>query len=237
MSATLPPAPPGAHGAGRTAAVLPVTSGGTSEANAATLHADGAAAIDVRNLPSFGFGHRSILWWATAGLMLIESTVFALAALSYFYLRGLAEQWPISALPPDLLWGTANTLVLLASLMPNYFVKAAAERQDRKAAARWMCVCMAFAVAFLAIRWLEFLHLNISWSANAYGSIVWFLLGLHTTHLVTDTIDSGVLTVLLYTGPFEGKRYVDVSENAVYWYFVVASWIPIYAVIYLAPRF
>jgi cytochrome c oxidase subunit I+III len=27
-----------------------------------------------------------------------------------------------------------------------------------------------------------------------------------------------------------------VSENALYWYFVVLSWLPIYAVIYLAPR-
>jgi cytochrome c oxidase subunit I+III len=35
----------------------------------------------------------------------------------------------------------------------------------------------------------------------------------------------------------EGKRFVDVSENAVYWYFVVLSWLPIYAVIYGAPRF
>jgi cytochrome c oxidase subunit I+III len=29
---------------------------------------------------------------------------------------------------------------------------------------------------------------------------------------------------------------VDASENAMYWYFVVIAWLPIYAVIYLAPR-
>jgi cytochrome c oxidase subunit 3 len=39
-----------------------------------------------------------------------------------------------------------------------------------------------------------------------------------------------------FTGPLEGKRFVDVSENALYWYFVVLSWLPIYAVLYLAPR-
>jgi heme/copper-type cytochrome/quinol oxidase subunit 3 len=27
-----------------------------------------------------------------------------------------------------------------------------------------------------------------------------------------------------------------VAENSMYWYFVVLSWIPIYAVIYIAPR-
>jgi heme/copper-type cytochrome/quinol oxidase subunit 3 len=38
-------------------------------------------------------------------------------------------------------------------------------------------------------------------------------------------------------GPLEGKRFVDVSENALYWYFVVLSWLPIYAVIYWAARY
>ena len=76
-------------------------------------------------------------------------------------------------------------------------------------------------------RWREY--------ANAYGSIVWFLLVLHT-HLVIDAIDTAVLAALLYPGPFEGKRFVDVSESALYWYFVVLSWLPIYAVIYIAPR-
>lgn len=56
-------------------------------------------------------------------------------------------------------------------------------------------------------------------------------------HLITDTIDTAVLAVLLFTGPHEGKRFVDVSENALYWYFVVLSWLPIYAVIYWVPRY
>jgi heme/copper-type cytochrome/quinol oxidase subunit 3 len=46
-----------------------------------------------------------------------------------------------------------------------------------------------------------------------------------------------VIAVLMYLGPLEGKRYVDVAENAEYWYFVVIAWVPIYAVIYLAPRY
>jgi cytochrome c oxidase subunit 3 len=34
----------------------------------------------------------------------------------------------------------------------------------------------------------------------------------------------------------KAKRYVDVSENALYWDFVVLWWLPIYAVIYWLPR-
>jgi cytochrome c oxidase subunit 3 len=192
--------------------------------------------LDVSALPTYGFSHRSLVWWATLGLIAIESTVFALAAGTYFYLRSHATVWPLSGPPPDLLWGTLNTAILLASLLPNHLAKRAAE-QDRLASARlWLCVCFAMGLAFLVLRAFEFSALNVSWDSNAYGSAVWLLLGLHTTHLVTDAYDTLVLAVLLFTGPLQGKRMVDVSENGFYWYFVVWSWLPIYAVIYWAPR-
>ena len=59
---------------------------------------------------------------------------------------------------------------------------------------------------------------------------------LHTTHMITDLIDTGVLTVLMFTGPIDEHRFVDASENAMYWYFVVIVWLPIYGLIYIAPR-
>ncbi len=208
----------------------------------ASRHADAregesaALMLDVRHLPTFGFGHRSLMWWSTMGLMLIEGTVFAIGAMMYFYLRSLTPVWPLDAAPPALRWGTVNTVVLIASLWPNQLAKRAAERNDRAAARLWLSVCLACAAVFLVVRGLEFSTLNVSWYANAYGSVVWLLLGLHTTHLITDTVDTAVLAALLFIGPFEGKRLVDVSENALYWYFVVLSWLPMYAVIYLAPR-
>lgn len=193
--------------------------------------------LDVRDLPTYGFGHRSLMWWSTMGLMLIEGTVFAIGVMMYFYLRSVAPVWPMAAQRPDLFWGTLNTIVLIASLVPNQFAKRAAEREDRRRARIWLVVCVVGAVVFLVIRAFEFASLNVSWYTNAYGSVVWLLLGLHTTHLITDTVDTAVLAVLLFTGPFEGKRFVDVSENALYWYFVVLSWLPIYAVIYWTPRY
>jgi heme/copper-type cytochrome/quinol oxidase subunit 3 len=192
--------------------------------------------LDVSKLPTFGFGHRSPMWWGTMGLVAIESTVFALAIMAYFYLRSHAAAWPMSGLPPDLLWGTVNTCIIVASMVPNHFAKRAAERLDLKKVRLWMTVCMLVSVAFLAVRVFEFKTLNTHWDSDAYGSIVWMLMALHTTHLITDAYDSLVLTVLMFTGPLEGKRFVDVSENAGYWYFVVISWIPIYAVIYWGTR-
>ncbi|QBE64591.1 cytochrome c oxidase subunit 3 [Pseudoduganella lutea] len=198
---------------------------------------DDGRSLHVGHLPTFAFGHRSPMWWGTLGLVAIEATVFALVIVAYFYLRGLADAWPLSgSLPPDLLWGTVNTVVLLLSMIPNEMARRAAERLDLRGVRTGLAWCLAFSLAFLAVRALEFTALNCAWDDDAYGSVVWMMMGLHTLHLITDTWDSAVLAVLMHTGPIDGKRFVDVSENAGYWYFVVGSWLPIYATVYFGAR-
>ena len=193
-------------------------------------------ALDVSGLPTVVFSHRSLMWWGTLGLMAIESTVFALAVMAYFYLRSHQETWPLTSLPPDLSWGTLNLVVMLVSFVAAHRAKAAAERFQLQQVRFWLVASCLFGVAFAVIRGFEFAALNVRWDSSAYGSVVWLLLGLHTTHVITDLLDTIVLTVLFFTGPLDGKRYVDVSENSFYWYFVVATWIPIYFVIYWGAR-
>ena len=196
-----------------------------------------ASAIDVGGLAPSAFGSRSLMWWGTVGIILIEGMAFALAIGAYVYLVTRSQGWPPGGIPPPMLrYGTINTLILLASLVPNQLAKKAAERIELPGVRVWMTVALVFAVAFNVVRVFEFARLNVWWDENAYGSVVWLLLGLHTTHIVTDFLDSLVLAVLMFVGPIEEKRFVDVAENCVYWYFVVLAWLPIYGVIYWAPR-
>jgi len=192
--------------------------------------------LDVSGLPSYKFGHHSLMWWGVMGLVAIEGTVFAIAIAAYFYLWSQAAEWPMSAAPPDLLWGTLNVVILLASIWPNHWTKKAGEDGDERKIKIGLLVCVLIGLVLLAIRGMEFARLNVAWDTNAYGTIVWVLLALHTVHLATDVYDTAVLAALFYAGRAEGKRHVDVSENGIYWYFVVYAWIPVYAVIYWAPR-
>jgi heme/copper-type cytochrome/quinol oxidase subunit 3 len=162
--------------------------------------------------------------------------MFALVIVSYLYIKGRNPHWAPGFFPPALRWGTLNTVILIASCVPNQLAKKAAEKLDLSGVQLWMVVCLVFAAGFNIVRIFEFRSLNVWWDSNAYGSVVWTLLGFHTTHIVTDFLDSAVLTALMFTGPLEEKRFVDVSENAMYWYFVVLTWLPIYALIYFAPR-
>jgi heme/copper-type cytochrome/quinol oxidase subunit 3 len=193
--------------------------------------------LDVSALPPGAFGSRALTFWGTLGIVIIEGTAFALAIGAYFFLVTRSPAWPPDGVaPPDLRWGMLNTLILLVSLIPNELTRRAGERVDLSRVRIWMVVCLGFAAAFNLVRAFEFAHLNVAWNRDAYGSIVWLLLGLHTTHIITDFLDSTVLTVLMFKGPVEEHRFVDVEENAVYWYFVVLTWLPIYGVIYWAPR-
>ena len=194
-------------------------------------------ALEVAHLPSYGFGHRSLMWWGTAGMMAIEGVAFAFMIVIYFYLRALAETWPYGAPAPDLFWGTLNAVLILVSAIPNIYVDKAAIDQDLRKVRAGLVALALISIALLVVRWFEFTALNVRATDSAYGSVVWMLLGLHTFNLVTDVGDSLVLTALMFKGPLEGKRFVDVAENSGYWDFVVLTWLPIYAVIYWGPRF
>jgi heme/copper-type cytochrome/quinol oxidase subunit 3 len=192
---------------------------------------------DLAHLPLHGSGSASQTLWGTLAFMLIEGTGFAIAITVYLYLFSLAPQWPIGAPPPDLGPGTVMTLVLLASLLPNWFAARWAKAEDLRKVRIGMVVMSVVGIIPLIIRIFEFKALNVSWDSNAYGSILWVLLGLHTTHVITDVADTLVLAAVMFTRHGDNKRrFGDVSDNALYWYFVVVAWLPLYACLYWVPR-
>ncbi|WP_332304444.1 cytochrome c oxidase subunit 3 [Rhizobium sp. GR12] len=193
--------------------------------------------LDVSKLPMSGTGTASPAWWGTCAFMLIEGSGFALAIAVYFYLMSLAPHWPIDAPPPDLFAGMVLTALLVISVIPNILVTRWA-RQRRLARVRSGLVVMSAAgIAVLAVRVFEFPALQVKWDDNAYGSIVWTILGLHTTHILTDLVDTMVLTCLMFTRHGDStRRYGDVEDNALYWNFVVLIWLPLYLCLYWIPR-
>ena len=193
---------------------------------------------DLSTLPTHAFGHRALTWWGIMAFFLIEGTFFLLAIAAYFYLMNQEQLWPPPPfLPPDLLAGTLFTILMLLSEIPNSLLKTAAEKGQLRQVRRLMPVVSLIGLALLVLRGFEFASLNVLWSDNAYGSIVWTLLFLHATHIITDWGDTVVLTALMFTGhAVEGRRFVDVSENAVYWRFVWIAWLPIYFLLYWVPR-
>jgi heme/copper-type cytochrome/quinol oxidase subunit 3 len=196
------------------------------------------SAIDVSRLPEFAFGQRAITWWGVMGFLAIESTMLVICFVSYFYLRTRVTDWPPPPTElPDLFIPTINLAVLLISVVPMYLVNRAAKRLDKRKVLIWTIVCVIIGLVFITIRAFEYTALNVSWDTNAYGSIVWTIIVIHTFHLVSEVIETIVMTLILARGHDEPKYFVDSTDNALYWYFIVGIWIPCYVIIFLAPRF
>jgi cytochrome c oxidase subunit III len=195
-------------------------------------------AFDLSGLGTYGFGSASPMWWGTLAFVVLEGTGFVLGAGAYLYLFTLNPDWPLGVSPPDHWPGTIVLALLIASVIPNHFASRWAGEQKVLKVRIAMIAMSVFGLLPLIVRGFEFPALDVRWDDNAYGSILWFLLGLHTAHLITDLGDTLVLTALMFTRHGnKPRRFSDVIDNAFYWDFVVASWIPLYILIYWVPRF
>ena len=61
-------------------------------------------------------------------------------------------------------------------------------------------------------------------------------MGTHLSHLVASSLEDALLGGLLLWGPLEDKHYVNITVSSLYWYFVVAAWLPLYLLVYWLPR-
>src|SRR3982751_5060692 len=201
-------------------------------------------AIDVSHLPEHDFDTVDAVWWGDNWLLAIETTMFAISIATYFYLRQNFDQWPppLAQLTaplnpnPDLGYGTANTLLLLISCLPMIFVDRAARRGEQTVVQVGLIACVLCGIASMVLRGLEFSAVKFRWDSNAYGSIVWFILGMHLLHLLTVTCETVLLLLWSLFREFDMKHRVDTTVLAVYWYWVAGIWVLLYGIIYFTPR-
>ena len=193
--------------------------------------------VDVSAVPTSGYGTKSPLWWGTAGFMVVEGMSLALCAASYIYLSRNFETWPPPTIPePALFVPTLVLGLLFVSSLSSVPIDRAAKRRDRDALVRWLTFCALLKLVILALRIFEFDSLNVSWYDTAYGSAAWFTLGFHTTLLAADFFEAAAFALIFRFGPVHRDHYEDADEVTFYTWFLFLTWIPLYVLLYLSPR-
>jgi heme/copper-type cytochrome/quinol oxidase subunit 3 len=97
-------------------------------------------------------------------------------------------------------------------------------------------ICILCGLGAIVLRGFEFSAVYFRWDSNAYGSVVWFLLGMHMLHLLVLTTEAVLLTIWIFTREFDMKHRMDIVTVGVYWYWVTAIWVLLYVIIYFVPR-
>jgi cytochrome c oxidase subunit III len=142
--------------------------------------------------------------------------------------------WRWSA--PDALIGSISTVVIVATAVPMMLIAKAAKRMEAERVRRLIALFFGVCAIACVVRVWEFVGLQVKWDSNAYGSVVWAMLTLHTVHLVTSIAEAGILALYVFIRPLDERHAVDWEVTALYWYFVVGSWIPNAALLYLGPH-
>jgi cytochrome c oxidase subunit I+III len=196
------------------------------------------AVADVRHLPRTVFGNRSLMWWGTMGFIIIEGTTLFICAVAYFYVRQNFTTWPPEHLyHPGIVVPTIQVALMLLSLIPMRWVDKASYRMDIRAVRTGLLVCSVLILLMCVLRVFEFRALKVHWDTSAYGSAAWAVVFAHSTLLLLEAAETLAITVLMFGDQVEERDLSGVSDNALYWYFLTAVWVPLYVAVYLSPYF
>jgi cytochrome c oxidase subunit III len=192
---------------------------------------------DVARLPDVTFGPRSTPWWGTIGFMVTEALTLVICAFAYLYLRKNFYHYPPAGTKlPDLRIPLIQLGVMLLSVVPMWLAARYARRLDLDRTRLALLVALAVKIGVLVLRWYEFPALNTQWNSNAYGSAAWVTIGFHTTLLILDLAEDVGLALIMWFGNIRARTFSDVVDDALYWYFTVAAWVPLFVLLFLYPR-
>jgi heme/copper-type cytochrome/quinol oxidase subunit 3 len=193
--------------------------------------------LDVSGLPPYDISSQSPPFWGQVLMCLIEGCLFCMLIATYFYLRLSVDVWPGPGVRlPGLALSSWALLPLALSCIGSYLASEAAKKNNRSGMLFGLGLNLGLAIIFLVLRGMEWNSWNFTWASDAHGSIVWTILFLHTYDVVADLIMTSVLIVLVAFGLCGPKQRIGVHVDSVLWYFLAGIWIPLYALVYWAPR-
>jgi cytochrome c oxidase subunit 3 len=193
-------------------------------------------AIAYPPLPVGPVRHNGVGWWGVLCLLLTEGALFGYLLFSYaYYAVQLDPSW-MPAGRPSLLLALPNTLILLLSSVAVWWAERGGSRGIRPQLLIGLTIGLLLGVVFVAVQLLEWHGRPFSLRSSLYGSLFFTITGFHMAHVLAGILGlTAVLgwSTLGYFGPLRNSPILIVS---IYWHFVDAVWLAVFATLYLAPH-
>jgi cytochrome c oxidase subunit 3 len=151
----------------------------------------------------------------------------------------------------DIVLGTANTAVLLASSFTMVVAVYGAQVGRRRILIGGLALTVLLGLVFLGIKFYEYYQKYVehhipgpsfafpapyTQQAKMYFTLYFAMTGLHAVHMI---VGCGLLTVLIvmaWRGRFTPEYHSPVEISGLYWHFVDIIWIFLYPLLYLIGR-
>jgi len=168
-------------------------------------------------------------------IFLATLTVLFLAAIvGYLVVRLWAPDWPPPGMPrlPAGLW--LATFALLLGSVTIHRAYRAIRGGKGAACTRWLAATLALAFAFLSVQswnWWGLVRLHLTAVSNLYAFTFFMLTGLHAAHVIGAVVLLAVVLARSFRGRYGSGYYAGVTYAAMYWHFLDAIWLLLFAVL------
>ena len=171
-------------------------------------------------------------------LIIGETAIFSIFVLAYLFYIGKSQWGPQ---PREVLEvPIVNTICLLSSSFTIWLSEQAIEHGKLQKFIAWLGVTIALGSIFLVgtgHEWYKLIyHDGLTIQTNLFGTTFYSLVGLHASHVVIGLIM--LITVWLFakTGHITSRNSERIQTLALYWHFVDAVWVIVFAVVYIIGR-
>jgi cytochrome c oxidase subunit 3 len=168
-------------------------------------------------------------------IFLATLTVLFLAAIvGYLVVRVRATAWPPPGMPrlPGGLWLATLLLVGASATIQRALVSIRAGQLRRTN--QWLAATLALGSTFLIVQswnWWGLIRLHAMAASNLYAFTFFMLTGLHAAHAIGGIVLLAVVFARSRGGHYGSGHHPGVTYAAMYWHFLDAMWLLLFAVL------
>jgi cytochrome c oxidase subunit 3 len=168
-----------------------------------------------------------VVWLAS------ELMFFAGLFAAYFTIRAGSDRWP----PAGVELATGRTALATAVLVLSSFTMhgavAAAGRDDRRRALRWIGATVVLGLVFLGNQAWEYAEAPFAISSHPYGSLFYVMTGFHGLHVIGGLLFMGAVAAMIGGPGSRAPAGETVEVCGYYWHFVDVVWVAMFSTLYL----
>jgi cytochrome c oxidase subunit 3 len=194
-----------------------------------------SAATLEQTLTVHGQGQVGTPWWGMLCLIATEGILFVYLIFSYAYLGSQHGGWPPGG-PPSLRLALPATILLLGSSFVAEWAKNRARSGHINSGRLGFALTLAMGSGFVVLEVIEWMGKPFSFSQDSYSSIYFLLTGTHLAHVALGLLALSAVLLWSLSGTLHRGHEQHRALATLYWHFVDAVWLVVFAAVYLSPR-
>jgi len=183
---------------------------------------------EIGPLPPLSESDRQMYLGGIGLFILAEAMIFVTLFSTRFLLAGTER-----LVEPSSPTGLAITFALVISLIPAFFAHRSIVNGETMAMARNLLFTAALAIIAIAIIIYDWSTMPFA-AGSAFGENYIIATGYHAVHILIGAVWLFAASVAGRKGIYTEENHWVVSGGVLFWFFVVAVWLVLYAVFFIA---